>query len=186
MDQAHLLAAGQQLIAALAPRLAHAAGTTSDAAAEDQAGDPVQRALELLNRQFQGNRRAVAALTVFEDEPGDPQSQARLLRQIVACFGEQPAVVAELTELVRQLQAAPGGTPAQQRSITVRDQAQVGTAIAGDVQGSLIIGATSFGDRVGGDKISGDITTGDVSGTGGAIGHKGQSQIDRRDQDAEE
>lgn len=182
MDQTHLSAAGQQLIAALAPRLAHAADTTS----EDQAGDPVQRALEWLNRQFQGNRRAAAALTVFVDEPGDPQSQARLLRQIVACFGERPDAIAELTGLVRQLQAAPGGTPIQQRSITVRDQAQVGTAIAGDVQGSLIIGATSFGDQVGGDKISGDITTGDVSGPGGAIGHKGQSQVDQHDQDAEE
>jgi hypothetical protein len=182
MDQAHLSAAGQQLVAALAPRLAHAAGTTS----ADQAGDPVQRALALLSRQFQGNRRAEAALTVFEDEPGDPQSQARLLRQIVACFGEQPDAIAELTNLVRQLQAAPGGTPSQQRSITVRDQAQVGTAIAGDVQGSLIIGATSFGDQVGGDKISGDITTGDVSSTGGAIGHKGQAQVDQRDREAEE
>jgi hypothetical protein len=102
----------------------------------------------LLTRQFQGNRQAEAALTVFEDEPDDPKSQERLMQHIIACFQGQAAAIAELADLVREIQAAQGAPQAvQQRTLTIRDQARVGTVVQGDVGGNLTIGPTTLGDQ---------------------------------------
>lgn len=183
-DLTNLTDLARQLLSAITPIIASGAVAKLGEDTTDTTQRLAQRAWGLLQHRMQGNRTAEAALTLYEDAPDDPALQQRVQQQIVACFRDAPQASADLADLVRQLQAVQGVPPSvQNRSISVRDQAQVGTAIAGDITGNLTIGPTTFGDQVQGDKASGDITVGHVSGTGIAIGHGSQAQVLQRDTD---
>jgi hypothetical protein len=167
----------RHLIITLAPLIASGALAKVGEDTTDATKNLVQRTWALLQQHVQGNRKAEAALTLYEDDPYDPSLQQRVQQYLIACLQKQHDALDELTELLEQLQTAQAGSPSiHTREITTHDQSQVGTVVQGDVQGNLTIGDTTFGDTVQGDKISGDITIRNVSGSGITIGHGSQNQ----------
>jgi hypothetical protein len=149
IDAAQLTELAQYVVDYSVPHITEGALAKVGENATDTTTGLVGQIWGLLTRQFQGNRKAEAALTIFEDEPDDPKSQKRLAQHVVDCFTGQAASIAELAELVRQIQAAQGAPQAaQQRTITIRDQARVGTLVQGDVGGDLHIGPTTLGDEI--------------------------------------
>lgn len=145
----HVADLAQSFIAYSAPLIAGGALAKVGEDTTDTATGLVQRLWGLLTRQFQGHADADAALTLYQGQADNALRQQLLQEQIIAHFQGQAAAIAELADLVQQLQAAQGAPQAaQQRTLTIRDQAQVGTVVQGDVQGNLTIGPTTFGDQI--------------------------------------
>ena len=104
----------RQLLTTLSPIIATGALAKVGEETTDHVAALFGRARSALQQRFQGNRQAEAALTVYEEEPDDPKNQERVARHIITHFHDDPQAIAELTELVKQLQALQGTQVQQQ------------------------------------------------------------------------
>jgi Caspase domain len=186
MDQTQLLEMARQLVGYAGPLVAGGALAKLGENSTDASIGWLKGAWGLLQRRFQGNKQADAALTVFEMEATQPANQERVAQQIVALFQHDPVALEELRALVEELRRI---QPTPQRSHTqnISGNARVGTAIAGDNHGNV----TSIGGNVTGPVLSGTfsgpvdiggsgdrITVGDISGSSGiAIGRGASSTV---------
>ena len=94
----------------------------------------------LIQRTFSGHKKAETALALYEADPKDENTQKIVEGEIVARFAEDEAARSELAELVRQareLNLVPQQVAQQIHHQVIRDQARVGTAIAGNVYGGV-------------------------------------------------
>jgi hypothetical protein len=136
MDQAQLLALGQDLLLLLSPLVAQGAIQKLGEDTTDRVTLLAQRAWGALQQRFTGSPKAQAALTLYADEPGDPGLQQRIAQQIAACFADHQAAIAEFQAIVRGLRAATGApVPQQTNTQTISGNARVGVANVGDVHG---------------------------------------------------
>jgi hypothetical protein len=175
MDQAQLLALGQDLLLLISPLVAQGAIQKLGEDTTDRVTLLAQRAWGALQQRFTGMPKAEAALTLYEDEPSDPGMQQRIAQQIAACFADHQDAITELEEIVHELRAATGAPPAQRtHTQNISGNAQVGVAVSGDVHGGIshvqqsgginfgsgntigTIGDVVAGDKIGGDKVLGD------------------------------
>jgi uncharacterized caspase-like protein len=149
MNPTELLPLAQQLVTLISPLIAQGALAKIGENTTDATQGLLKQAWDALKRRFAGSPKAEAALVIYQDEADDPRSQERLAQQIIACFQGNTAAVTELSELVRQLTAQLGASQTLGRTHTqsFRDNAQVGTAIAGDVHGGLTVGPIDFNKR---------------------------------------
>ena len=80
------------------------------------------------------------SLTLYKAKPEDEGRQQIVEGEIVARFADNEAARKELAELVRQareLNLVPQQVAQQIHNQVIRDQARVGTAIAGNVYGGV-------------------------------------------------
>ncbi len=169
MDQTQLLETARLLVAGIAPLIAGGALAKIGENATDTAVRVLGRAWGMLQRRFQGQRRAEAALTVLEDEPDRPENQERVAQQIVALFQHDPAAIAELRAIVEELRRTQSQPP-RSHTQTVSGNAQVGTAVAGDVHGPITVTQQSGGINFGSGNVigkMGDVVAGDKNVTTG-------------------
>ena len=148
MDSAQLATLAQDAVLTLSPLIAGGALAKLGENATDATADLARRTWAAIQSRLAGDKKAEAALTLYEDEPEEASLQKRVAQQLVIVLERDTAGAEELAELVRQLQARLDSTsPGERRSHTqnIGDQAQVGTAIAGDVTGGLTVGPVSFG-----------------------------------------
>jgi|GEM_PF-3767499 len=152
MEQQLLDMAGQ-IVTFAAPLIAGGALAKIGENSTDTTQQWLGKAWGMLQRRFQGNKKAESALTIFEDEADKPESQERVVQQIVAVFQNDPAALSELRSLVEELRRIQPMPPAPPRSHTqtISGNARVGTAIAGDVTGNV----TNIGGGVSGPVMSG-------------------------------
>jgi hypothetical protein len=162
MDPTQLLDLARLLVTGIAPLIAGGALAKIGENATDTTTQILGRAWGMLQRRFRGQRKAEAALTIFEDEADKPESQERVAQQIVAVFQHDPAAIAELRAIVEELrriqpQPAP---PQRSHTQTISGKAQVGAAVAGDVHGPITVTQQSGGINFGSGNVIGQI--GDV------------------------
>ncbi len=105
----------------------------------------LDRAWTTLTQRFHGHKKAEAALTLYEDELANPALQQQVEQRIVEVFRNEPTAAQELLALAQVIAAqSPSAAPPRQHNQTVGGNANVGTAIAGDLHGNLTIGAIDF------------------------------------------
>jgi hypothetical protein len=162
MDPTQLLDLARLLAAGIAPLIASGALAKIGENATDTTTQLLGRAWGMLQRRFRGQRKAEAALTIFEDEADKPESQERLAQQIVAVFQHDPAAITELRAIVEELRRMQPQPMPPQRSHTqiIGGSAQVGAAVAGDVHGPITVTQQSGGINFGSGNVIGQI--GDV------------------------
>ncbi len=162
MDPTQLPDLARLLVAGIAPLIAGGALAKIGENATDTATQTLGRAWGMLQRRFQGQRKAESALTILEDEADRPESQERVAQQIVALFQSDPAAIAELRAIVEELRRMqPQPLPPQRsHTQTISGNAQVGTAVVGDVHGPITVTQQSGGINFGSGNVIGQI--GDV------------------------
>jgi len=175
----------------------------------DRSRQLIQQTWGLLEGGVQGNPRAESALEVFRDEPDDERNRERLATYLAEYLKQHHEVVEKLRSLVEQLQEQAHQNKVAQTTQNINNLApnqgaqgtfsgpvtfnqgsgttfnQQGQNVGGDLiqagrDVTQVGGDYVRGDKVGGDKISGDISVSGVSGTGIAIGHKAQAQVQQR------
>ena len=162
MDPTQLLDLARLLAAGIAPLIAGGALAKIGENATDTTMQLLGRAWGMLQRRFRGQRKAEAALTIFEDEADKPESQERVAQQIVAVFQHDPAAIAELRAIVEELhriQPQPA-QPQRSHTQTISGNARVGAAVAGDVHGPITVTQQSGGINFGSGTVIGQM--GDV------------------------
>lgn len=89
--------------------------------------------------RLDASSEAQAALTLYRARPENPAYQQIVEEQIAEVFKASPD---ELLALARAISAlSPPPAPQRQHTQVIKDNATVGTAIAGDLQGNLTIGS---------------------------------------------
>ena len=134
--------AARQVLVYISPLIAAGALAKIGEDASDPASELLGRVWATLARRLQGHKKAEAALTLYEDEPQNPALQQQVQQRVVEVFGQEPAAAQELLALAQAI-AALNPQPASQRqhNQTISGNANVGTAIAGDLHGNLTIGS---------------------------------------------
>lgn len=148
MDKAQLTELTQQTLTILGPLIAGGALVKIGENATDATADLARRVWAAIQSRLAGDKKGEATLTLYEDGPEDPTLQRLLTQQLIVVLERDPVAVQELAELVRQLQARlddSGASKGRSHTQNISGNAQVGTAIAGDVHGGLTIGPVSFG-----------------------------------------
>lgn len=144
MDQAQLLALGKDLLLLISPLLAQGAIQKIGENTTDATTGLLKRAWGLLQSRFKSSE-AQSALTVYQSLPQSADVQALVAQQIATNFQADQAAIAELQGLVRDLRTATGAVSAQRTHTQIfGDNAQVGTAISGDVHGGITLGPIDF------------------------------------------
>ena len=176
MDATQLSELALHLVEGIAPLVAGGTLAKIGETTTDTAVNALSRAWDMLQRQFAGNRKAEAALDIFEEEANKPDSQARVAQQIVAVFQSDPAAIAELGVLVDELRRLRPQLPAPQRTHNqnISGNAHVETAVTGDVHGGVNTtthqsGGINFGSGNTSNQ-SGDIVAGDKIDASGSQG----------------
>jgi hypothetical protein len=163
MDPTQLLDLARLLAAGIAPLIAGGALAKIGENATDTTTQLLGRAWGMLQRRFRGQRKAEAALTIFEDEADKPESQERVAQQIVAVFQHDPAAITELRAIVEELRRMQSQSACRRGAAIPRSisgSAQVGAAVAGDVHGPITVTQQSGGINFGSGNVIGQI--GDV------------------------
>ena len=162
MDPTQLLDLARLLVAGIAPLIAGGALAKIGENATDTTTQLLGRAWGMLQRRFRDQRKAEAALTIFEDEADKPESQERVAQQIVAVFQHDPAAIDELRAIVEELRRiqSQSASPRRSHTQTISGNARVGAAVAGDVHGPITVTQQSGGINFGSGNVIGQI--GDV------------------------
>jgi hypothetical protein len=162
MDPTQLLDLARLLVAGIAPLIASGALAKIGENATDTTTQLLGRAWGMLQRRFRDQRKAEAALTIFEDEADKPESQERVAQQIVAVFQHDPAAIDELRAIVEELRRiqSQSASPRRSHTQTISGSARVGAAVAGDVHGPITVTQQSGGINFGSGNVIGQI--GDV------------------------
>jgi len=134
--------AARQVLVYISPLIAAGALAKIGEDASDTASELLGRVWDTLARRLQGHKKAEAALTLYEDEPQNPALQQQVQQRVVEVFGQEPAAAQELLALAQAI-AALNPPPVTQRQYNqnISGNANVGTAIAGDLHGNLTIGS---------------------------------------------
>jgi hypothetical protein len=148
LDQAQLLALAKQTVALITPMIAAGALVRLDETSLDAAAATLKQLWPVLQRRLAGDAEAEAALRLYQARPEASARQELLVEQIAARFVADTAAIAELHALVQRLQSQTNA-PATGRthSIVAGGNAQIGTAVAGDVYGGLTVGPTDFSKK---------------------------------------
>jgi len=138
MDQLSLADAARIVLTYISPLIAGGALAKLGEEATDASLELLGKAWDALGRRFQGDRKAEAALTLFEDDPASEAMQQKVADQIVARFQADPTAANELLALTRAIAEA---SPAA-RSVVLSDSAQAGVINQGHIGRNLFTGET--------------------------------------------
>jgi hypothetical protein len=174
MDAQQAVQAARELLVWAGPLVAGGALTKVGEGTVDQAGQLVKRAWSAMAGWLARDTDAADDLRKLEKQPESVSRQQIVAEAVAQVAAHDAAVAAELEALSRALASLKGITPGRSHQINVSDNAQVGTAIAGDVHGNIThtqqSGGVNFGsgnkiekigDVVAGDKVDGDKVLGD-------------------------
>ena len=160
VDPVLLQELAKQALVYMSPLIAQGVLTKIGEHTGDAAKDLASKTWGLLERAFKGHDEAEAALTLYKVKPEDEGRQKIVEGEIVARFGQDEAARNELAELVRQAREPnllPQQVAQQIHNQVIRDNAQVGTAVAGNVYGGIRTGPQRRIDTGGGDYAERDI-----------------------------
>ncbi|MBX0331505.1 hypothetical protein K2Z83_28020, partial [Oscillochloris sp. ZM17-4] len=137
-----LTEAARQVLLYIAPLIAGGALAKIGEDTTDTAIELLGRVWDALGRRFRGHDEAEAAMTLFKAKPQDEARRQIIEAQVIERFEADPAAAAELIALARSIAAlSPQPAPQRQHNQTISGNANVGTALAGDLHGNLTIGS---------------------------------------------
>jgi uncharacterized protein with PhoU and TrkA domain len=142
MNEAQLIELARQMLYYMSPLIAAGALTKVGEGAVDGAKVLAHRTWEMLQRVVQGNAEAEAALVLYERKPEDQTRQEILVGEIVTGLEQNSIAANELASLVdqaRELQLIPQQVAQRIHNQTIKDDAVVGVAIAGDTHSSISV-----------------------------------------------
>jgi len=142
MEPTALADAARTVLTYISPLVAAGALAKIGEHATDMSLTLLHRAWTLLTQRLHGNKKAEAALTLYEDEPMNATLQQQVEQRIIDLFRNEPTAMQELLDLARVISAQPGTVP--QHLTNISGNANVGTVIVGDLKGNLTIGAIDF------------------------------------------
>jgi hypothetical protein len=161
MDHTQLVELARQVLTYMAPLITAGALAKVGENSVDSTKSLAQRTWSTLQRLFQDNEDAQDVLALYQRKP-DNVGRAQVVEgEIITVLEQQPQAVTDLQALVEEARRL-GLLPSAGRSHSqvIKDNAQVGVAVAGDVQGGVTLnqprGDIVHGDKVGGDKVQGD------------------------------
>ena len=140
MDQAQITELARQVLMYMGPLIAAGALAKVGEDSLESARGLAQRTWTTLQRQFQHNEDAQAALTLYKSKPQDTGRQHIIEGEIITHVHQQPEAATELLTLVEQARRLGLLTPKVADRIhnqNIGGNAQVGVAISGDVQGGI-------------------------------------------------
>ncbi|MBX0331482.1 hypothetical protein K2Z83_27905, partial [Oscillochloris sp. ZM17-4] len=137
-----LTEAARQVLLYIAPLIAGGALAKVGEDATDTATELLGRVWDALGRRFRGHDEAEAALTLFKAKPQNEARRQIIEAQVIERFEADPAAAAELIALATSIAAlSPPAAPQSQHNQIIGGNANVGTALAGDLHGNLTIGS---------------------------------------------
>jgi hypothetical protein len=142
MDQPQLVELAKQALIYMSPLIAQGALKKIGERTTDATITLVHKTWDFFERIFRGNDEAEAALTLYKVKPEDKGRQEIMEGEIVARLGERPTAASELAAFVQQaheLDLVPQQIAQRIHNQSIRDNAQIGAAVAGDVYGGVSV-----------------------------------------------
>lgn len=168
MDTKQALLLAHDLVVWVGPHVAGSALATTDEPTSDQTTALARRVWQQIQGWVADDEDAASDVRRLAKQPEKPSLQNLVAEALAEHAANSQAIASELTALHRELVALRGGTtPGRSHTQTISGNAQVGTAISGDVHGPVTNQSggvncgsgntiTNSGDVFGGDKVQGD------------------------------